>query len=162
MGKLKYQKSSFTLIELLIVIAIIGLLSMLIMVSVSSVRQKARDTRRVSDLKQISIALEQYYNDKGVFPSGNYDSRNLDQWNTFSGFLSPEYIESVPVDPMNNKGDGSMCGNCGEYYYSGTSDKYIISTYLATSQQYVTGSNQWGAYYSVTTSCAPTTFWSCN
>ncbi|PIT96248.1 hypothetical protein COT94_01415, partial [Candidatus Falkowbacteria bacterium CG10_big_fil_rev_8_21_14_0_10_37_14] len=54
---------AFTLIELLIVIAIIGVLATLATVAVSSARGRARDAKRVSDLKQISTALEMYYAD---------------------------------------------------------------------------------------------------
>ena len=50
----------FTLIELLVVIAIIGILSSVVLASLNSARTKARDTRRVSDMKQIQIALELY------------------------------------------------------------------------------------------------------
>jgi len=59
----------FTLIELLVVIAIIGLLSTLAVVALNNARQKSRDARRVSDIKQVQTALELYYNDEGGYPS---------------------------------------------------------------------------------------------
>lgn len=65
---MKYNRKGFTLIELLVVIAIIGLLSTLAVVSLNTARLKARDARRVSDIKQIQTALELFYNDKGVYP----------------------------------------------------------------------------------------------
>ena len=52
------NKKGFTLIELLVVIAIIGLLSTLAVVSLNNARAKARDAKRVSDIKQISILIE--------------------------------------------------------------------------------------------------------
>jgi len=54
---MKNQKG-FTLIELLVVIAIIGLLSTMAVVSLNSARGKARDAKRVSDVKQISNLIE--------------------------------------------------------------------------------------------------------
>ncbi len=51
-------KQGFTLIELLVVIAIIALLSTSAAVAVNTVRVKARDTKRLSDLKQMAKALE--------------------------------------------------------------------------------------------------------
>ncbi|MFA5413390.1 MAG: type II secretion system protein [Patescibacteria group bacterium] len=52
------NKKGFTLIELLVVIAIIGLLSTLAVVALSSARQKSRDSKRVSDMKQVQTAME--------------------------------------------------------------------------------------------------------
>lgn len=62
------NKKGFTLVELLVVIAIIGLLSTLAVVALSSARQKARDSKRMSDLKQIQTALEIYFNDHNQYP----------------------------------------------------------------------------------------------
>ena len=58
----------FTLLELLVVIAIIGLLSTLAVVALGNARMKARDAKRISDLKQVSAALELYYDDNGHYP----------------------------------------------------------------------------------------------
>lgn len=63
------KKKGFTLIELLVVIAIIGLLSTLAVVALNSARQKARDAKRVADIKQIQTALELYFNDASTYPS---------------------------------------------------------------------------------------------
>jgi len=65
----------FTLIELLVVISIIGLLSTLAVVSLNNSRAKARDARRVSDLKAVSTALEVYrddHNDRIVDINANW------------------------------------------------------------------------------------------
>lgn len=62
------QQKGFTLVELLVVIAIIGLLSTLAVVSLGSARSKARDARRISDIKQIQSALELYFADQGAYP----------------------------------------------------------------------------------------------
>src|SRR3989338_9061062 len=53
------KSKGFTLIELLVVIAIIGILSSVVLASLNSARAKGRDSRRVSDLKQVanSVAL---------------------------------------------------------------------------------------------------------
>ena len=63
-----YKRKGFTLIELLVVIAIIGLLATLAVVALNNARQKSRDARRISDIKQIQTALELYYNDEGNYP----------------------------------------------------------------------------------------------
>jgi len=73
--KVFFQKNlkGFTLIELLVVIAIIGLLSSMAVVSLNDARKKARDAKRVSDMKQVQLALELYYNDLDKYP----DRENL-------------------------------------------------------------------------------------
>ncbi|TAN33015.1 prepilin-type N-terminal cleavage/methylation domain-containing protein [Patescibacteria group bacterium] len=63
------NKKGFTLIELLVVVAIIGLLSTLAVVALGNARTKARDSKRLSDLKQIQTALELYYTDNSGYPA---------------------------------------------------------------------------------------------
>ncbi|MBI4122711.1 MAG: type II secretion system protein [Parcubacteria group bacterium] len=64
-----YRKG-FTLIELLVVIAIIGILSTLAVVSLNNAREKSRDAKRVSDVKQVQTALELYFADQNGYPAG--------------------------------------------------------------------------------------------
>ncbi len=61
------RTKGFTLIELLVVVAIIGLLASVVMVSLNSARAKARDAKRVSDLRNIQAALELYYDRYGTY-----------------------------------------------------------------------------------------------
>jgi type II secretion system protein G len=65
-----FSKSGFTLIELLVVIAIIGVLSTLAVVSLNNAREKSRDAKRVSDIKQVQTALELYFIDQDGYPAG--------------------------------------------------------------------------------------------
>ncbi|MDP1709392.1 MAG: type II secretion system protein [Candidatus Komeilibacteria bacterium] len=66
----KYQQG-FTLIELLVVISIIGILSTLAVVSLNDARTKARDAKRISDVKQVQTALELFLTDRNGYPAGN-------------------------------------------------------------------------------------------
>ena len=61
------KQKGFTLIELLVVIAIIGLLSTMAVTALNNARQKSRDAKRVSDIKQIQTALELFYTDNNSY-----------------------------------------------------------------------------------------------
>lgn len=91
----------FTLVELLVVISIIGILTMIGMVSYSGVQKKARDTQRKSDLDSLSKALIMYYNDHGSFPlSTDFFSSAL----LTGGSENKKdivYISQLPIDPKN-------------------------------------------------------------
>ena len=107
-----YQKG-FTLIELLVVIAIISLLSSIVMASLNSARQKARDAVRLSDIKQIQTAIEMYISDHGHAPEigvvGSIDPQN---WSLLGNELVPNYISKLPIDPC-----GYNCSNILFYGY---------------------------------------------
>ena len=62
------KKNGFTLIELLIVVAIIGLLAGIAVISVNSVRAKARDVKRIADLKQLVKSIAIYADQNAGLP----------------------------------------------------------------------------------------------
>src|SRR5512135_1772221 len=68
---MKRTQSGFTLIELLVVIAIIGLLSTLAVVALNSARQRSRDAKRVSDIRQIQTALELAFSETNNYPGAS-------------------------------------------------------------------------------------------
>lgn len=55
------KKQGFTLIEILIVVAIIGLLASIVLVGLGAFRTRGRDARRIADLRETQNALELYY-----------------------------------------------------------------------------------------------------
>src|SRR5690348_6674967 len=63
------KNQGYTLLEILVVISIIGLLTATILVAVSSARSKSRDAVRISDMEQISRALDLYYDKHGNYPN---------------------------------------------------------------------------------------------
>lgn len=90
------SQKGFTLIELLMVIAIIGFLSSVVLIAIDSARIKARDARRISDIKQIQNALELYaLNNNGNYPSVGGTTYVY----ALSSHLVPTYIPAIPEDP---------------------------------------------------------------
>lgn len=93
------MKKGYSLIELLVVIAIIGLLASLVMVATSSVRVKARDTKRKSDLAQINKLLSASNCFVPSMGFGDYDL--IDIANDLKN-KNPQYasfISMMPKDP---------------------------------------------------------------
>lgn len=64
----KFRKG-FTLIELLVVVAIIGLLATLAVVALGAARERARDSKRMADIRNTQTALELYYTDQADYPT---------------------------------------------------------------------------------------------
>lgn len=60
--------TGFTLIELLVVLTIVGILASIILVSLQQVRAKARDAKRISDVRQLLLAAELFQDDHLTYP----------------------------------------------------------------------------------------------
>lgn len=127
------NSKGFTLIELLVVIAIIGLLSTLSVVALNSARAKSRDSKRVSDIKQIQTALELYYADMNGYPVPD-DAITLGGTGAtvlsttgFSDLASGStYMGMVPDAPT--PADGDNCTDAANnYVYDASTAAYSIN-----------------------------------
>ena len=96
--KILYKKNKgFTILELLVVVAIIGLLSAVVMASLNSSRSKGRDAKRIEETRQIINAVELYFNATGKYPS----RAQFIVANKAQNPLSP-YLWPIPRDPKTN------------------------------------------------------------
>jgi len=148
----RFTKKGFTLIELLVVIAIISVLSSIVLSQLNEARAKARDTRRVSDLKNIQLALELYRDDNGAYPdapgpggwAGTVSSLGTPKgnWMNRADSLGADlslYIKIPPKDQLNTcvGTSGFPANDCYGYYYrdTDTNDAYDLITRFETDHQ---------------------------
>ncbi len=124
MKKIKANKG-FTLIELLVVVAIIGILATVILSSLSKARSKARDAKRLADMKAIYDALAMYESDHGYVPiTYTYSGANSGGWdNSVAGDFLPflvtgGYMSKVPVDPINRDTHNDSIYGSNDYFYA--------------------------------------------
>jgi type II secretion system protein G len=92
----------FTIVELLIVIVVIAILASISIVAYNGIQQRARDSKRTSEISQIKKVLEFYKADTGSYPAvcagGDNSGCNM---NDLSSALVPTYISAIPLDPKN-------------------------------------------------------------
>jgi type II secretion system protein G len=106
-----HSRRGFTLIELLVVIAIIGILASIILASLNTARKRGRDARRVSDMKQVQLALQLYYDEhQSTYPMVN-GNNGVTMSNTQPPGLVSNYISTMPTDPS---------GSTNPYVYQST------------------------------------------
>jgi prepilin-type N-terminal cleavage/methylation domain-containing protein len=113
--KIKFQKG-FTLIELLVVIAIIGLLSSIVLASLSGVRKKSRDAKRVAEIKELQLALELYFDSARSYPASGSWPSDCSGSTALQTALQPlvtgGFIGKIPTDPNFPNNPHPVC-----YYY---------------------------------------------
>jgi type II secretion system protein G len=88
----------FTLIELMVVIAIIGLLATIITISMIQTRRDATYARAQADERTMETALELYYDTNGDWPpaGGNMQANSDDStWQTLATYLQP-FLGQIP------------------------------------------------------------------
>ncbi len=91
------RRRAFTLVELLVVIAIIGTLVALLLPAVNAARESARRMSCSNNVRNLSLAIQQYHDTMGRFPSAYIDTvTNLEE-NWGWGALILPYIEQQPL-----------------------------------------------------------------
>lgn len=107
---MNFQRDSrlfaFTLIELLIVVAIIGILAAIAIPNFTSAQTRAKVARAYADMRSISTALESYRVHHGTYPADGDDFPQFDpsQYDTaarLSVLTTPiAYMSNLPSDPF--------------------------------------------------------------
>jgi len=114
------KRKSFTLIELLIVIAIIAILAGIVVASTTGATKKARDSRRVSDIQTLQTAIVLYEADNGRYPEH------------LNALVNGGYISSIPADPSTGATvtEGSATSSGLIYVVSTDGDNYLLAANL--------------------------------
>jgi len=139
----------FTLIEILVVVAIVGILSSIVIAKLNTAREKARDAQRVASVNQITNAVALYQNDNGGLPPGGDGVEYLNGNPEWIPGLVPKYISAIPSDPIDvdehkfhysrqgndyevisfleQNGNQAACGDGGSscQYYEKASGKFL-------------------------------------
>lgn len=84
----KGNKSGFTLIELMVVMAVIAILLSIALPRYFASLEKSREAVLHQDLSLLRETLDKYYGDKGKYPDALDD------------LVSSKYLRTVPVDPI--------------------------------------------------------------
>jgi prepilin-type N-terminal cleavage/methylation domain-containing protein len=117
------NKRGFTIVELLVVVAVIVVLSTLFINTATLNIRKSRDARRKTDLENIRSGIETYRSDCDAYPAsisfggslrGSGSNANCAAGNT--------YINAIPQDPQNNLGK--------VYYYTSNGTTYTVCASL--------------------------------
>ena len=128
--KMKIQKSErgFTLIEILIVVAIIAVLASAVLVGLGPVQRQGRDARRIYDLRQVQTGLELYYAKCGYYP-GEVESDTFctgqntvpTDWDALTLVLIDRGIgiNKIPNDPTASRDYFYWVSNSGDSYVLG-------------------------------------------
>ncbi|MFQ5743792.1 MAG: type II secretion system protein [Acidobacteriota bacterium] len=87
------RRQGFTLLELIVVMAIIGLLVAIALPAYRDSTTRAKEAVLKEDLQRMREALDQYYTDQGEFPP------------TLEDLVGMGYLRSIPADPITNSTD---------------------------------------------------------
>lgn len=135
------EKRGFTLVEILIVVAIIAVVAAIAVPNIMSANIRAKVSGVRSDMGSIAIALEDYKVDNRTYPIGYYpeagydpdviglpnqsfdgDNESGDNDAIGLGYLvypeagsEPMYLKRIPGDPFNNNGEEEWNGTSGAH-----------------------------------------------
>lgn len=138
----------FTLIEMLVSISIIALLSTVILSATNSARKNARDSQRISSIRELQTGLELYFTSQNVYPDAVTGSGRIadpngtppnNQWDTPEGdgtfltdLVTTKTMQAHVFDPLADQanlryyrfpaGSNNCNPNRGPYYVLGVVD----------------------------------------
>ena len=118
------NKQGFTIIEVVLVLAIAGLIFLMVFIALPALQRSQRDTARRNDMSRVDTSLTQYQtNNQGTNNNSNLPLTTTSAWNgveTFSGDNDCKKSQVKETNPDN--GDKSACVFIRNYMKSGAAD----------------------------------------
>ena len=133
MNKSLTKRGGFTLIELLVVISIIAILTGIIVSNLTASRAKARDAKRISDMGQIQLALELYFDRCRTYPaaSSNAVDPNASCSASTGTVYMKDFIANIPA-PSNQAGQTAY-----EYHVGSPATDYVLKAVLESPNEII-------------------------
>lgn len=128
------KRNGFTLIELVFVIAIVGLMLSIAFPNFSAVQTKAKDTSLKSLSHTLQVAVESFYLTNGSYPSGTLDLLSLVSLLNTNGVVT-----AIPKNPFTGA-PYTAADTSGKilYNYDQTQNLYTITAYGENNSRVVT------------------------
>ena len=139
---MKHQSRGFTLIELMVVVAIIGLLSSVVLASLNTARSKGNDAARMQNVKALGTAMELYYSDNNSYPK-NGTVNTATTIGSLSTYLAPKDISVIPQNLINDN----------DQYTWGSANSYAFYIYTEMNGWCKTGVNMTATWWSSAHAC---------
>ena len=129
------KKRAFTLVEILVVIAIVGVIISAGFVAFGNIQVRSRDTKRLSDIKEIQNALEKYYRFEGNYPTSLMSGEAL-----IGAKTSTTYLALVPNAPETI--DGDCPSSSATYNYRSDGEHFALDYCLSDNKQSINSGEQ--------------------
>lgn len=155
--KIQNLQKGFTLVEMLVVVAVIAMISSFVMASYTQAKARSRDAKREADIKQIQEGLAIYSTAYHRYPlsctsdcSNPACTQGTIPLNGSSDCLSAQILPSgamiaVPMDPLRGSGPCPPAAGNQVYCYQSSGQSYTLSYFLETNSIIGKASGLWTA-----------------
>lgn len=116
MSMFRFKNKAFTLLELLIVIAIIGILMIALLPVITKGPREARDTARIAAVNDIAVAVEKIVLDGGQYPSQTAtDNTDCLDFSAGAGLSIAQSMKKIPT--VSKVSSATLCSDTGEQFF---------------------------------------------